>query len=339
MNDKVTNERPLVTFALFAYNQEQYIREAVEGAFSQTYEPLEIVLSDDCSTDRTFEIMQEMAAGYKGPHDVRVRQSEMNAGIIDHVISVARMSKGELLIVAAGDDISKENRSCEIVGCWLSEGSTAIYSALDECDDSGKVLRANILPQPLERVQELFYGCSSAKRHNTKIRNIPGYSAAYKKKLLSDLPLTETKAHNEDALTTYLVNLQGGVISVVPQSLMMRRISDTSISAKSDLRTLEDVKNNELVIQSFSASTLRFHKYFANLESFCNSRDFQIVLKRLNALDNYYFIVANFWSSTNMERLKILAKVRSKNEIMYILPRILGLGVFCRLKLRLKKRP
>jgi len=32
-----TADRPLVTFALFAYNQEQYIREAVEGAFSQTY--------------------------------------------------------------------------------------------------------------------------------------------------------------------------------------------------------------------------------------------------------------------------------------------------------------
>jgi len=43
-----TPERPLLTFALFGYNQEQYIREAVEGAFAQTYSPLEIILSDDC---------------------------------------------------------------------------------------------------------------------------------------------------------------------------------------------------------------------------------------------------------------------------------------------------
>ena len=41
---------PLVTFALFAYNQERYVREAVEGAFAQTYQPLEIILSDDCSS-------------------------------------------------------------------------------------------------------------------------------------------------------------------------------------------------------------------------------------------------------------------------------------------------
>src|SRR5690554_7860762 len=97
---ETTQERPLVTFALFAYNQEEYIREAVEGAFSQTYEPLEIILSDDCSTDRTFEIMQAMAAEYTGPHEIRVRRNEGNVGVIDHVLKVAKVSKGKLFIVA-----------------------------------------------------------------------------------------------------------------------------------------------------------------------------------------------------------------------------------------------
>ena len=51
------SSRPLITFALMAYNQEQLIEEAVAGALAQTYSPLEIILSDDCSTDRTFSIM------------------------------------------------------------------------------------------------------------------------------------------------------------------------------------------------------------------------------------------------------------------------------------------
>ena len=63
-------ERPLICFGLLAYNQEPFIREAVEGALAQTYAPLEIILSDDCSTDRTFEIMQETVAAYRGPHKV-----------------------------------------------------------------------------------------------------------------------------------------------------------------------------------------------------------------------------------------------------------------------------
>ena len=58
---------PLISFVLLAYKQEKYIREAVEGAFAQTYSPLEIILSDDASPDGTFEIIQEMAAAYQGP--------------------------------------------------------------------------------------------------------------------------------------------------------------------------------------------------------------------------------------------------------------------------------
>ena len=77
MPDNATDQ-PMVTFALFAYNQEKYIREAVKGAFSQTYEPLEIILSDDCSSDRTFEIMQEMAKAYQGPHRVVARTNRKN---------------------------------------------------------------------------------------------------------------------------------------------------------------------------------------------------------------------------------------------------------------------
>ena len=64
------NDRPLISFCLFAYNQERFIRKAVEGALSQNYSPLEIVLSDDCSTDSTFEIIKEMAACYHGSHSI-----------------------------------------------------------------------------------------------------------------------------------------------------------------------------------------------------------------------------------------------------------------------------
>jgi glycosyltransferase involved in cell wall biosynthesis len=61
---------PLVSFIVVAYNQDKYIKEAVLGAFSQTYQPLEIILSDDGSSDLTFEIMQDMVEKYVGPHKI-----------------------------------------------------------------------------------------------------------------------------------------------------------------------------------------------------------------------------------------------------------------------------
>lgn len=66
------NKNPLITYAIFAFNQEAYIREAIDAAFSQTYSPLEIIISDDASADATPEIIRRMVAEYPGPHKVIV---------------------------------------------------------------------------------------------------------------------------------------------------------------------------------------------------------------------------------------------------------------------------
>ena len=80
MNEKINSatdckDKPLVTFALFAYNQEKYIREAIEGEFARAYQPLKIIISDDCSSDKTFDIINELVQNYQGPHVVKAVQT------------------------------------------------------------------------------------------------------------------------------------------------------------------------------------------------------------------------------------------------------------------------
>lgn len=107
--------RQLITFALFAYNQEKYVREAVEGALAQTYSPLEIILSDDCSTDNTFLIMEETIRTYQGKHKVILRKNKVNKGLITHINIVVRLSRGNWIVIAAGDDVSLPERA-HVVG-------------------------------------------------------------------------------------------------------------------------------------------------------------------------------------------------------------------------------
>lgn len=135
-----SEERPLLTFALFAYNQERFIAEAVQGALSQTYTPLEIILSDDCSTDRTFEIMQELAAEYKGPNRVIVRRNGRNLGLIGHINRVMELVQGEVIVAAAGDDISLPNRVERICQEYLANKRKAysIFSNAIWIDEKGQ---------------------------------------------------------------------------------------------------------------------------------------------------------------------------------------------------------
>ncbi len=117
-----TEDRPLITFAVVAYNQERYIREAVEGAFAQTYSPLEIILSDDCSPDGTFEIMKAMASSYRGPHRVVLNRNPSNLGICPHINAVMEKAQGELIVSAAGDDISLAHRTETTYAVWRGCG-------------------------------------------------------------------------------------------------------------------------------------------------------------------------------------------------------------------------
>jgi glycosyltransferase involved in cell wall biosynthesis len=121
-------DKPLVTFALLSYNQERFIKEAVEGAFAQTYSPLEIIISDDCSPDRTFSIISEMADAYQGPHSVILNRNSKNVGIGANINRVMELARGELIVGAAGDDISIPERVEKIYQAY--ESSTACAKSI-----------------------------------------------------------------------------------------------------------------------------------------------------------------------------------------------------------------
>jgi glycosyltransferase involved in cell wall biosynthesis len=137
-----SNPKPLLTFTICAYNQEQFIREAVEGAFVQTYSPLEIILSDDCSKDRTFEIMCELAEAYRGPHQVILNRNFTNLGLAGHSNRLAQLAHGQLLVGAAGDDVCLPNRVEMIYQAWEHSGrrAMAIQSGFIAIDEKGAVL-------------------------------------------------------------------------------------------------------------------------------------------------------------------------------------------------------
>jgi glycosyltransferase involved in cell wall biosynthesis len=130
---------PLVTFALFTYNQEAFIREAVAGALSQTYSPLQIIISDDHSNDSTFEIIQDLTKLYTGPHQLILNRNDKNLGIASHVNRVMEIARGELVVLAAGDDISMSHRTEVLVGHWLSFGRpSAICSRFQQISSIGE---------------------------------------------------------------------------------------------------------------------------------------------------------------------------------------------------------
>jgi len=130
---------PRASLLLLAYNQEQHIEEAARGCLAQQCEPLQIVFSDDASSDRTHAILRDIAASYAGPHRVVVRRNERNLGIAGHYNRLVDESCGELLITAAGDDISTPDRVARLLAAWDATGQRAdlVSSHLIDIDAAG----------------------------------------------------------------------------------------------------------------------------------------------------------------------------------------------------------
>ena len=162
--------RPLITFALMAYNSEPYVEAAIAGAFSQTYEPTEIILSDDCSGDSTFGIMQKMASEYRGPHKIVLNRNVHNVGISGHINRIMELCRGELVVIAAADDVSLPNRVGKTYEAFLaSEGKArSICSSCTLIDDAGAELRRVSVIEDNTDLESLIangsfiYGCTHA---------------------------------------------------------------------------------------------------------------------------------------------------------------------------------
>jgi len=147
----------VTTSVLFlAYNQRPLVREAVKSVLNQEGSPLEILLSDDASTDGTFDEMASLARDYRGPHHVVARRNEHNLGIGEHINTLVRESRGELLVVAAGDDISEPTRVQRLQQAWMQSDCTLdlIATPLTAMDENG-TLRATIAVDDLAQWRSL----------------------------------------------------------------------------------------------------------------------------------------------------------------------------------------
>jgi len=141
-------ERPLLSFVVLAYNQEAFVHEATTAALSQSYGPLQVVLSDDASTDATFEIMRQAAAAYSGPHEVVLNRNQSNLGTNRHLNAVAALVKGEVVVLGAGDDVSSEERAARVAEAYMTSGGLArsILSDYLAIDQGGNPLPGGYAP-------------------------------------------------------------------------------------------------------------------------------------------------------------------------------------------------
>ena len=134
-------DAPLVTFAILSYNQERYIEKALCSALAQEGLSLEIIVSDDASSDGTWDRVCALTAKYSGPHHLVLNRNEANLGIGGHIRKIGSLASGEIIVLAGGDDMSKPERTRELVRVFLASPETmAVFSDCVKSTEDDQIL-------------------------------------------------------------------------------------------------------------------------------------------------------------------------------------------------------
>jgi glycosyltransferase involved in cell wall biosynthesis len=157
-------EDKLVSIAMATYNGEKFLREQLDSIYNQTYKNIEVVVCDDCSTDKTVEILEE----YRQKYGLIYYINEKNLYCIKNFEKAISLCKGDFIALSDQDDV------------WLTEkieilleeipDYSLIYSDVKYIDENGNIL--------IESERELFK--PEKKSIIRSFKNIPFSDSEYK---------------------------------------------------------------------------------------------------------------------------------------------------------------
>jgi glycosyltransferase involved in cell wall biosynthesis len=197
---------PLATIVIAVYNGEQTVARAIESALEQTYEPLEVVVVDDGSTDASGEIARSFA-------DVRYVHQE-NAGPSAARNRGIEEARGEYVAFLDADDEALPERMSLQVGFLLTHPEVACTLARQEVVDGG--------PPPEWVGRDAVFG---------DLAGIPLMTLVARRQTLVDAGGFDTTlriAEDRDLLVR--LRERGARIEVVPEVVLRRHFHGANLS-------------------------------------------------------------------------------------------------------------
>jgi len=108
---------PGVSIALATFNGEKYLVPQLESLAGQSQLPAELIISDDCSVDRTLEIARDFAG--RAPFPVRILRNERRIGFRANFMRAVEHCGSDLVAFCDQDDIWEPEKLAVMEECGM----------------------------------------------------------------------------------------------------------------------------------------------------------------------------------------------------------------------------
>lgn len=212
------------------YNVEKYISIAVQSILNQTFENFELIIIDDASTDKTYNIINQFS-------DKRIikLQNKSNRGIANTLNESFKLAQGKFIARMDGDDISKPDRFEKQLDFMKSNPELIISgSCMELINREGELIKVQEKKIGKEEIKlGLFFGYTSLAHPSIIIR----------KQLLDLFCLRYDSAfqYAED-FDLYCRSTQYAPMDNLRESLIQYRLHNESVSQKFHMQQQIDAK-------------------------------------------------------------------------------------------------
>ena len=101
---KSASDKPLVSICIPSYNCSEFITESIKSVFSQSYENIELIITEDGSTDNSIEVINAALAQKPENFPVTFKILPQNTGIAENYNLLLTLAKGKYVKILPGDD-------------------------------------------------------------------------------------------------------------------------------------------------------------------------------------------------------------------------------------------
>lgn len=150
----------LVSIIVATYNCAEYIEDALNSVYRQTYKDLELVVTDDCSTDNSIDVAEKWINEHK-ERFVRTVQTKTthNSGVSANYNSGLSEARGEWVKCLDGDDMLPDDAVETYVKYVKSNDSHTVWYAYEQAFDNNNhrgSINKSILPRASSRKQMIY---------------------------------------------------------------------------------------------------------------------------------------------------------------------------------------
>ena len=228
-------ETPLVSVIIPCFNSEKYVDEAIESILKQSYKNLEIIITDDASTDKTCSKLEIFA---QIDNRVNLIRHESNKGLVYTLNEMIDIASGDYIARMDSDDVSDEDRIKKQV-CFMQNnpdidvcGSNALI-----IDKNGKTLGKRVLPTSNGDIRKLI----------SIVNDMVHPSIMGKTKIFKENKYDPNFVHAEDyELWCRLMFERNHIFANISEYLIKYRINDEQVSQK-HITAQSDVSASVLV--------------------------------------------------------------------------------------------